>query len=1447
LLRRDRLWLLACCLLLALLPFATAPGDIIADTKFELAVNPAGFLSGALTLWNPQQFGLLLNQAVGYLFPMGPFFELLRLLGTAGWIVQRLWLSALLLVAFGGTVRLAGRMGVGTPGTRLAAGLAYALSPAALSMLGQTSGEFLPMALLPWIIVPLADSGAWTGTGGAVFRARAVARSAVAAALCSGMNAASTIAVLVPVVLYILTRRGHGGLAPHAGGHRGVVPRGQMGPGRGFCGQAPGGHGGLAPHAGGHRGVVPRGQAQLRMLAWWLPAVALVTSSWSVPLVLLSKYGVSIVPFTESAQVTSSTTSLLNILRGTENWIGYQATSGQPGRPLAFLLATGVLPAVLTGLLAALGLAGLVHREMKERRFLLWSVLGGVVIISLGYVSSLGNPLEGPLIALINGPASPLRNLWKFDPMIRLPLALGFAHLMALSRAARPRAALSAVAAVALGGLAVPAVSTGLASPGSFGRVPAYWVAAADWLTAHAGNQAVLVEPGAAFGEYTWGSPMDDVLQGLTNVDWAGRNLEAVGSVGNERLLDAVDQQFAAGDGSAGLTMVLARMGVKYVLVRNDLTGAALAGTWPARIHDALAASGGLSLAAQFGPAVGGGTPDNAVAGFDARYRAVQVYQVAGAQAAAVVQPAAGTLRVYGAPESMVTLANEGLLNNHDDGPVLINDDGADEPVVGSVVTDSLRRRTVNFGELRTNYSPTLTASQPADTFLSADDYTEPDWSKYQAVARYNGIKNVTASSSASDITTFASQWSTGRLPAAAFDGNTATFWESGAFNGPFGQWIRVLFAKKVRFTGADTIQVAFADNPAIGPPVTKVTVSTAAGQVTDPVRLTGDLQPLPVPAGASGWLRITVTGLDAPPSYPLFGTQVGIASVVVPGVSASRTIVAPTVPVTGGDPSAVVLAKAQPRESSCMLTSVRWVCSPELATATEEQYGFDHSFSAAFSQQATLRGSALLTDSSLADKYALAGRDQPAVTASSTFIADPQDQPLSAFDGNAATAWVASPADPQPRLTIDWGHPRTVSRVTIERPPGASGVTQVLITGSAGQLRGAMISANGVVAFAPMKTSSLALTFTTPQAPLSVSEVVIGGVPAVRTPAGSFRLACGLGPRLTVDGKPVATEVTGSYADLLAGRPLRFTACRAVTLAAGPNRVTESGTDAFDVQDVVLGTPGVSGVAGPTAATVLSWTQSSRTLRVAAAARSYLEVNENFNAGWQAVLAGRQLRPVRLDGWKQAWVLPAGASGVVTLTYQPQALYRDAVVGGLAALALIIGVALALALPRRRARRPLPWFAAPPEASLPSRRGRELRWPGLARWRRLAQVAILGLCLAAAGLVLGGYPGAILLPVVTGALGIPAGGRRALSAPYLLGALLGALLAAASVVGAIGEHLEFSGATGWFVVAAANAIPQVTCLIVVGGLAAALCRPPMGQAVAGHTVAGQTVTGAAE
>jgi arabinofuranan 3-O-arabinosyltransferase len=286
------------------------------------------------------------------------------------------------------------------------------------------------------------------------------------------------------------------------------------------------------------------------------------------------------------------------------------------------------------------------------------------------------------------------------------------------------------------------------------------------------------------------------------------------------------------------------------------------------------------------------------------------------------------------------------------------------------------------------------------------------------------------------------------------------------------------------------------------------------------------------------------------------------------------------------------------------------------------------------------------------------------------------------------------------------------------------------------------------------------------------------------------------------VNGTVVATRVSGTFTDLLNGRPMPFTACTPVSLAAGTNRVTEPQSDAFDIQDLVLTRHAVEQAETPAAATVVSWGPSERKLRVAADTRSYLVVNENFNSGWRAVLGGRTLSPVRLDGWKQAWVLPAGSAGLVTLTYQPETWYLYAVAGGLAALAVVIGFAAVLS--RRRRGPPQPWTQ--PEPDKPA------RWPGLT-----AGCVIL----AGAGLLLGGYPGAVLLPAA--ALAFTALARRGHGAatPWLLASLL----AVAAACGAVGEHLALSGAAGLIVSAPANAIPQVICLIVVGGLAAALIR----------------------
>jgi len=193
---------LAICLVLTAFAFNSSSGAQVPDTKLDLIVDPAGFLARALHMWDPQGFaGQVQNQAYGYLFPMGPFFTIGHAAGVPMWAVQRLWWSALLCTAFLGVVSLARRMRIGTPAARVVGGLAYALSPHVLSVLGPLSAEALPMCVAPWVLVPLV-SAARDGSP-----RRAAMRSGVAVLCMGAINAALVFAALIPTVLWFVTRR----------------------------------------------------------------------------------------------------------------------------------------------------------------------------------------------------------------------------------------------------------------------------------------------------------------------------------------------------------------------------------------------------------------------------------------------------------------------------------------------------------------------------------------------------------------------------------------------------------------------------------------------------------------------------------------------------------------------------------------------------------------------------------------------------------------------------------------------------------------------------------------------------------------------------------------------------------------------------------------------------------------------------------------------------------------------------------------------------------------------------------------------------------------------------------------------------------------------------------------------------------------------------------------
>jgi arabinofuranan 3-O-arabinosyltransferase len=95
----------------------------------------------------------------------------------------------------------------------------------------------------------------------------------------------------------------------------------------------------------------------------------------------------------------------------------------------------------------------------------------------------------------------------------------------------------------------------------------------------------------------------------------------------------------------------------------------------------------------------------------------------------------------------------------------------------------------------------------------------------------------------------------------------------------------------------------------------------------------------------------------------------------------------------------------------------------------------------------------------------------------------------------------------------------------------------------------------------------------------------------------------------------------------------------------------------------------------------------------------SVLTVAQNFNEGWAARdAAGRRLVAIRLDGWKQGWVLPPGAATVVTARFTPDGWYRGGLLVGL--LTLVCAAALVPLSRRRRwglARREVPGESSVP------------------------------------------------------------------------------------------------------------------------------------------------------
>ncbi|WP_131102037.1 alpha-(1-_3)-arabinofuranosyltransferase [Streptomonospora litoralis] len=1411
--------------------FSLDPAKIVGDTKIDLTINPAGFLERALHLWDPSYFGQLQNQAYGYFFPNGPFHALLIALDMPEWMVQRVWMSVLLCAAFLGTVKLAEALGIGSLHTRILAGAAYAVSPRVLTLLSYNSAELQPMMLLPWIVLPLVH-----GTRHGRPPMRTAMLSALAFLFCGGTNAASELAVLVLPLIYLLTR-------------------------------APG----------------PR---KRRLLAWWLTALFLVSFWWMVPLLLMGRYVFSFMPYTEDAATTTGITNLINTLRGADNWMGYVPVPGQPALPAGAELSTDPWMIAATAVVAGLGLAGLINRGTPERLFLITTLLTGTAIVVAGYTGPVTGPLAETMRELLNGPLGPFRNIHKFDALIRLPVVLGLAQLpVVLARDAADRRARRAAAreqarwtapehgppdgggdggsppgrlyrtaagacALAVAATLTPVATVGVATPGGFERIPGYWYEATRWLDSHNRTGMTMAVPGSARGEYTWGRPMDEPMQPLMETAWTNHQIIPWGSAGVSRLQQEIDRRISSGRGSAGLTATLARMGVTHLLVRNDLERESLNGGWPARVHQALADSPGITRAVSFGPTVGSEELQQAADWYDQPYRALDVYTVQGAAPRVGTVPAEGAVRVTGGPEALLDLAEQGMLPG--DRPVFIGDDpgAARIPPEDTVVTDTVRRREVVYSDVRHNAGNTLTPDDERRN-APAPTITDPAWDGYTTAARYHGIADVTASSSESGAGALPSARDPGRMPFAALDDAVGTSWRSSAFAGAVGQWLEIEF-EQPREVGDLTI--AFEQIPGEPPPA-RISLITDDDRTTAPVAPTGDAQEFTAPAGPTSSLRIRVDELAWEPEYR-FGTRVGITGVSLPGLTPARTLSVPGVEGAG----TFLFTGSTGTVPGCMRGSQVWVCNPELAVQGEDAYTFDRAFRAtgpAASGEHTVTGQAVVTDPHDVENAANRTGGYPEVTSSSTSVTHPAAMGRSAFDGDDATVWYPDPDEDEPWLEVELAERTEIGGLRVDFPRPDTVARPVKITVEAGEtVRSGWLDGSGWLGFAPVTTDQLRITFDPPESqPLEVRRVNLSGVEALPPlEGGDAATPCGLGPVLRVNGERVETRITsGTLGDQAQGRPLRFESCSQVPVVQGRNRLTVEPGNQYQVRSAVLsgaepalsrsqgeaarsaggGDDGVK-TAGVSAAT--GWGDSERRFTVDVDEDSFLVVNENFNDGWQATVEGRDapLEPVRLDGWKQAWRLPAGTSGQVVLRYTPDSAYQAALaLGGVFALVVVV---LALRRPardraetraRRRARR-AGGGDSEPSGLPPPRRGAALPAAVPGRLPRAALVPLGPLY----GLWVGGAVGAA---VVSAALllvwwlgrspsrslrharpGRPAlGGRllRRLAGPW---PVLVCLAAAGVSLGAgtyLAHNLPFHDISDLFSAPLREWVPQLLCL----------------------------------
>ncbi len=816
----------------------SAPGRYVGDNRFELYWSPFDLLRRHLAIWDATR-GLGRPRWDFWPVPAAAMAAL-RGLGLGPALAERIWHATLLTTAGTGIVAA---LRLFRPRIRIehwVAAALYAFGPFAAVYLLPTN-LFVGHAFAPWFLVAfvLGVRGTRPWRWAALF--------ALLVFVPGNMNYPALLFAALPIVpaaLYLV--------------------------------------------------LVERSVSWRRVLSWVASAAAL---SLIVSAAALVTTGASAaindenLALTETVREISRPSSWPESWRGLGLWLAYWGDSrgaivpqfarffwapvvvltfAAPLAALAVLWRSRWRPRLLFGAVMLLGLVLMVGAYPLDDtspygRLLLWGFdhFPGFLAIRSGHKAGVMVALGVAVLAAV-GAAGALRAAVRFTggaPRVRI---------------VRAGAVVAVLAVVAAGSF--PFWTGRLYSPDEGAReIPAYWQEAADWLDVQPGDGRVLVLPSSAYGAYTWGNTGDDILEGLITRPTIARGLLSLwsGTAEGANLVAALDDYVGSGTYEPGvLGPIAARLGVRYVLIRNDLDWATTRRPRPASL-DTLRADPDLTAVRAFG-APGENVLSSADATDEAVLPPIEVYSVDDFTGLARAE-AAPPLLVSGDGDAWPGLARGGILAQG--GPVRYTGAATTTELEqllarGSpvVVTDTDRRRVRNIPLFDTVARSSYTLAAGEDLDRPAQDLFAVPGSR--TVVRYADATRIHASSYGRPALPQAYL-----RPSNAFDGDPTTRWEiAPEFVEPIGQWVRVDLERPQRLASIEITTTSTAPTDAAPDPdhITHLEVVLSDGTtVALPVEGGRARATLPDRATSSVEVRITrLAGADP--------TPVGLSSVTI-------------------------------------------------------------------------------------------------------------------------------------------------------------------------------------------------------------------------------------------------------------------------------------------------------------------------------------------------------------------------------------------------------------------------------------------------------------------------------------------------------------------------------------------------------------------------------------